>query len=112
MDKIVAWIKTNQLAVAAIAVLLAYVAYTQFSEPKSYEECMMQVVKEARTEATARYGYTACGKMFSKPEFDPNKPYEVFRDGVWEKVYPGKKVFIDPFVIHRQNGHEYNFLED
>ena len=67
MDKIVAWIKNNQLAVAAIAVLLAYVAYTQFSEPKSYEECMMQVVKEARTEATARYGYTACGKMFPKP---------------------------------------------
>ena len=102
MDKIVAWIKTNQLAVAAIAVLLAYVAYTQFSEPKSYEECMMQVVKEARTEATARYGYTACGKMFSKPEFDPNKPYEVFRDGVWEKVYPNDAITFDDLIPKNQ----------
>ena len=102
MDKLVAWIKKNQLAVAAIAVLLAYFAYTQFSEPKSYEECMMQVVKEARTEATARYGYTACGKMFPKPVFDPNKPFEVFRYGAWEKVYPNENITFDDLIPKNQ----------
>ena len=114
MDNLVSWIKNNQAKAAAIGVLLAALAYTQLSKPRNYEDCLLQVVKDAQSDSSASIGRKACRAKFpfQIPEFDRNKPFEVFRDGVWEKVYPGKKVFIDPFVIHRQNGHEYNFLED
>lgn len=130
MDKSISWIRNNQAKAAAIGVLLAALAYTQLSKPRTYEDCLLQVVKDAKSDDSAIIGRKACRAKFpfQIPEFDINKPFEVYRDGVWEKVYPngnvsrngvlernvypGGKAFIDPFVIHRQNGHEYNFLED
>lgn len=114
MDKLLAWIQNNQAKALAIGVLIAALAYTQLSKPRNYEDCILQVVKDAQSDSSANIGRRACRAKFpfQIPEFDRNKPFEVFRNGAWEKVDPNGKQFIDPFVTHRQNGHEYNFLED
>jgi hypothetical protein len=44
MDKIVSWVKDNQLRAAAIAVLIAALLYTQLSKPRTLEDCLLQVV--------------------------------------------------------------------
>lgn len=114
MDNLFAWIKNNQVKAVAIVFLVAAVAYTQLSKPRTYEDCLLQVVKEAKSDNSANIGRRACRAKFpiQIPKFDNTKPFEVFENGTWKKVYPNGKAFIDPFVIHRQNGHEYNFLDD
>ena len=37
MDKIVSWVKDNQLRAAAIAILIAALAYTQLSKPRNLD---------------------------------------------------------------------------
>ena len=37
MDKIVSWVKDNQLGAGAIAVLIAALAYTQLSKPRNLD---------------------------------------------------------------------------
>ena len=114
MDKLVAWTKNNQVKAFAIVVLVAAVAYTQFFKPRTYEDCLLQVVKEAKSDNSANIGRRACRAKFPLqiPEFDNTKPFQVFENGTWKTVYPNGKAIIDPFRIHRQNGHVYNFLND
>ena len=71
MDKLVSWIKDNKLRAAAIVVLLAALAYTQLSKPRNLEDCLLQVVKDAKTERSASIGRQACRKKFPKPESIP-----------------------------------------
>ena len=71
MNKIVSWVKDNQLRAGAIAVLVAALAYTQLSKPRNYEDCILQVVKDAQSDRSATYGRQACRKKFPKQEFVP-----------------------------------------
>lgn len=117
MDKLVMWTKNNQAIALAMGVLIVALAYTQLSKPRTYEDCLLQVVEEAKSDNSASIGSRACRAKFPLqiPKFDNTKPFEVLENGTWKKVYPNtteRGAIIDPFVIHRQNGHEYNFLED
>ena len=64
MNKIVSWVKDNQLRAGAIAVLVAALAYTQLSKPRNYEDCILQVVKDAQSEGSASIGRRACRAKF------------------------------------------------
>ncbi|MDB3860648.1 hypothetical protein N9301_04145 [Paracoccaceae bacterium] len=64
MDNLVAWIKNNQAKAAAIGVLLAALAYTQLSKPRTYEDCVLQVVKDAKSDDSAVIGRRACRAKF------------------------------------------------
>ena len=71
MNKIVSWVKDNQLSAAAIAVLIAALAYTHLSKPRNYEDCILQVVKDAKSDRSAIMGRNACDDKFAKPESVP-----------------------------------------
>jgi hypothetical protein len=58
------WIKQNPIIAGVVAVSLAYFAYDQLSGPKNYRDCMLQVVKDAKTETTAKMGRLACKVQF------------------------------------------------
>lgn len=79
VDKIVAWIKNNQAKAAAIGVLIAALAYTQLSKPRTYEDCLLQVVKDAQSDDSAIIGRRACRAKFpvDKNRFGgiPTNPY-------------------------------------
>ena len=48
MDSLIVWMKKNQLLAGAIALLIVSALYSQFlSGPRSYEDCVLIVVKEA-----------------------------------------------------------------
>ena len=64
MDNLVAWIKNNQAKAAAIGVLIAARAYTQFSKPRSLADCLLQVAKEAQNDTAAAIGEDACYEKF------------------------------------------------
>ena len=66
MDKIVSWVKDNQLRAAAIVVLIVAGAYTQWSKPRSLENCLLQVIEDAQGDGSA--GRETCYKKF------PNEP--------------------------------------
>jgi len=63
MDKIVSWVKDNQLRAAAIFVLIVAGAYTQWSKPRSLEDCLSQVIEDAQGDGSA--GRQTCYKKFS-----------------------------------------------
>ena len=51
MNNLVAWIKNNQTRAAAIAILLAALAYTQLAnKPRNLEDCLLKVSREAKTQ--------------------------------------------------------------
>ena len=57
MDGLIVWIKKNQLLAGVIALISVAALYSQFlSGPRSYEDCVLMVVKEAQTESSATYG--------------------------------------------------------
>ena len=64
MDNLFAWIKNNQVKAVAIVFLVAAVAYTQLSKPRTYEDCLLQVVKEAKSDNSANIGRRACRAVF------------------------------------------------
>ena len=66
MNNLVAWIKNNQTRAAAIAILLAALAYTQLAnKPRNLEDCLLKVSKEAKTEEAATLGNTTCRLKFN-----------------------------------------------
>ena len=69
MDKIVSWVKDNQLRAAAIVVLIVAGAYTQWSKPRSLEDCLLQVIKDVKGDESA--GRQTCYKKF------PNEPRSI-----------------------------------
>ena len=66
MDNLVAWIKNNQAKAVAIGVLIAALSYTQLSKPRTYEDCILQVVKDAQSNSSANIGRRACRAKFPK----------------------------------------------
>ena len=66
MNALVAWIKINQTSAAAICVLLAALAYTQLSnKPRTLEDCLSKVSRQAKTEEAAILGNTTCRMKFN-----------------------------------------------
>ena len=61
MDNLIAWVKNNQTRAAAIALLLAALAYTQLAnKPRNLEDCLLKVSREANTEEATTLGNTTC----------------------------------------------------
>jgi hypothetical protein len=69
------WVRTNPLVAAVIAGLVIVIVYMSFfSGPKNYQDCVIQVSTEAKTERGASIGKRACGKKFPQPAFIPRNP--------------------------------------
>ena len=67
MDNLISWIKTNQTRAAAIALLLAALAYTQMAnKPRNLEDCLLKVSREAKTDEAATLGNTTCRIKFGE----------------------------------------------
>jgi hypothetical protein len=67
INNLVTWIKNNQTRAAAIAILLAALAYTQLvDKPRNLEDCLLKVSQEAKTEEAASLGNTTCRMKFVK----------------------------------------------
>ena len=65
MNNLLTWIKNNQTRAAAIAVLLAALAYTQLvNKPRNLKDCLLKVSQEAKTEEATSLGYTTCRMKF------------------------------------------------
>ena len=58
------WIKQNPYFAAVIAAFIAYISYTYLSGPKTYEDCVMELAKEAKTIQTFNGGKRICRDMF------------------------------------------------
>ena len=66
MNTLVSWIKINQTRAAAIAILLAALAYTQLAnKPRNLEDCLLKVSREAKTEEAETLGNTTCRTKFN-----------------------------------------------
>jgi len=65
MDALIVWIKKNQLLAGAIALIIVSVGYSQLSQPRNYEDCLLKVVKQAKSDKSAIIGRQACRKKFS-----------------------------------------------
>ena len=66
MNTLVAWIKINQTRAAAIAILLAALAYTQLAnKPRNLEDCLVKVSREAKTKEAETLGNTTCRMKFN-----------------------------------------------
>ena len=68
------WIKQNPIFAGAVAVFIAFLAYDQLSGPKNFEDCVLQVVKDAKTKAAANSGRRAGAAKFPKPKI--NDPFQ------------------------------------
>ena len=68
MDALIVWIKKNQLLAGAIALIIVSLGYSQFlSGPKNYEDCILMVVKDAKSAGAAGLGKRACRAKFPLP---------------------------------------------
>ena len=66
MTDLVAQIKNNQTRAAAIAIIIAALAYTQkVNKPRNLEDCLLKVSREAKTEEAATLGNTTCRMKFN-----------------------------------------------
>ena len=62
------WVRTNPVVAAVIVGLVIVIVYMSFfSGPKNYQDCVIQVSKEAKTERGAAYGKSTCREKFPKP---------------------------------------------
>jgi len=65
MDALIVWIKKNQLLAGAIALIIVSLGYSQFLlGPKNYEDCILMVVKDAKSAGAAGLGKRACRAKF------------------------------------------------
>ena len=64
MDKLVEWIKNNQAIALALGFLISAFVYTQLSKPRTYADCILQVVKDAKSDDSAILGRRACSAKF------------------------------------------------
>ena len=61
MDSLIFWIKKNQLLAGAIALIIVSAGYSQFlAGPRNYNDCILMVVKEAKTAPAADLDKRAC----------------------------------------------------
>ena len=105
------WVRKNMIVSAVIAGLVIVIVYISFfSSPKNDQDCVIQVSKEAKTERGAGIGRRACQDKFPRPPINRDEPFQILRNGYWQSVNPKTDgSFIDPFVVHKQNGYIYNF---
>ena len=88
MDNLIAWIKNNQAKAAALGIVIAALGYMQFSKPKTFEDCLLRVVKEATNEKSAIIGKQACRKKFPVKLFGvPAESSEISFDDLIPKKY-------------------------
>ena len=65
MDALIVWIKKNQLVAAVIALIIVSTGYSQFlAGPRNYEDCILMVVKDAKSAGAAGLGKRACRAKF------------------------------------------------
>ena len=65
MDGLIVWIKKNQLLAGAIALFIVSVGYSQFlAGPRNYNDCILMVVKDAKSAGAAGLGTRACRAKF------------------------------------------------
>ena len=62
-------IKQNPYFAAVIAAFVVYIAYTQLSGPKTYKDCVLQIVQEAKTNHAVHWGRKTCREKFPLPPF-------------------------------------------
>ena len=68
MDSLIVWMKKNQLLAGAIALIIVSVGYSQFFlGPRNYEDCILMVVKDAKSAGAAGLGKRACRAKFPLP---------------------------------------------
>ena len=68
MDGLIVWMKKNQLLAGAIGLIIVFVGYSQFlSGPRNYEDCILMVVKDAKSSGAAGLGKRACRAKFPLP---------------------------------------------
>ena len=88
MDGLIVWIKKNQLLAGVIGLITVSALYSQFlSGPRSYEDCVLMVVKEAQTESSATYGKRACRAKFpiALPKCSKNQILDPFKKMCFDK---------------------------
>ena len=64
LDYVNSWIKQNPIFAVIVAVFILFLAYGQLSDPKNFEDCVLQVVEDAKTNAAANMGRRACEAKF------------------------------------------------
>ena len=69
------------MSTGVLAVLITALAYTQLSKPRNYEDCILQVVKDAQSDRSATYGRQACRKKFPKTTVRTNSLRLIFELG-------------------------------
>lgn len=66
--------KNKILTVAIIFGLAIFVIFWQGNKVRSLEDCLLQVVKQAKTDDSSRIGAHACRKKFPEPNPFMNAP--------------------------------------
>lgn len=65
------WIKQNPIFTGVVAGFITFLALGQLSGPKNFEDCVLQVVKDAKTPPAGAMGRRACEAKFPTPQFVP-----------------------------------------
>ena len=65
-----------------IVIVAGYWYYDNYlSVLKNYDDALLQVVQNAKSDTAAVYGKTACRSKFPPPPtFDPNKPFTIITE--------------------------------
>ena len=60
------WIKNNLVLLGVSLAFILYFTYNEFlAKPNNYEDCVLEVVKNAKTNPMASAGVSACGTKFN-----------------------------------------------
>ena len=63
MDGLIVWIKKNQLFAGAIALIIVSLGYSQLFQPRNYEDCLLKVVNQAKSDKSAIIGRALSDKL-------------------------------------------------
>ena len=85
------WIKNNLVLLGVSLAFILYFTYNEFlAKPDNYEDCVLEVVKNTKTNAATHIGKRACDDKFN-PKFDPNKPYKIIEPNItFDDLIPKK----------------------
>ena len=91
--KIENWIKSNLVLSGVILAFILYFTYNEFlAKPDNYEDCVLEVVMNTKTNAATKLGNKACRDKFFENPFknvplglSPNKPNISFDDLIPKK---------------------------
>ena len=89
MDGLIVWIKKNQLLAAVIALIIVSAGYSQFlAGPRNYEDCILMVVKDAKSAGAAGLGRTACEAKFPKEQLARKPRYRKMTESEKANMLP------------------------